>query len=161
VFDPKPEMFNIRDIAHALSMQPRFLGHLPIFYSVAQHSIQVADIVAKEHPELALEALLHDAAEAYIGDQASPIKKELPDYKALEATVEASIRLAFNLGPKNPIVKAADYQSYDWEVAHLRSGDPFVWQYEDDWKSVRTRFMNRYYDYNDLRTKAATITAKC
>lgn len=47
--DPKPEMINIVDIAWGLSRQARFAGHtitdLP--YSVAQHSIFVAEIVEK------------------------------------------------------------------------------------------------------------------
>ena len=36
VFNPKPDMICIEDIAHALSQQPRFGGHLPRMYSVAQ-----------------------------------------------------------------------------------------------------------------------------
>ena len=34
-FDPLPELICIEDIAHALSQQPRYAGHLPQFYSVA------------------------------------------------------------------------------------------------------------------------------
>lgn len=47
--DPDPDTILITDIAHALSQLPRFGGHLPRFYSVAQHSMMVARIAKPEH----------------------------------------------------------------------------------------------------------------
>lgn len=91
IFDPKPEMFCIQDIAHSLSFQCRFSGHLPKFYSVCQHSIECFNMASKENK---LEALLHDATEAYMLDIPKPIKEHLPDYKEMEnrlAMVLASV----------------------------------------------------------------------
>jgi 5'-deoxynucleotidase YfbR-like HD superfamily hydrolase len=63
-------------------------------------------LVDREH---ALAALLHDAAEAYIGDVASPLKHQLPDYKVIEDRVEAAVFKHFNLAkPFHPSVKRAD-----------------------------------------------------
>ncbi|RYF85792.1 MAG: hypothetical protein EOO03_12755, partial [Chitinophagaceae bacterium] len=62
---------NINDIATALSRIPRFGGHTCAFYSVAQHSVLVAAL-APDY--LKKEALLHDAAEAYLGDVIKPLK---------------------------------------------------------------------------------------
>jgi len=73
VFEPTLEMICIEDIAHALSMQCRFGGHLPYFYSVAQHSINCSFLV--DTPCLKLEVLMHDASEAYLLGIPSPIKK--------------------------------------------------------------------------------------
>ncbi len=71
-----PDDIDIRDIAHALSHLCRFTGHTNIFYSVAQHCLLVSEKIPGG-PEVKLAALLHDAAEAYVNDLSSPLKKWL------------------------------------------------------------------------------------
>lgn len=66
----------IEEIAHALAQINRFTGHCSRPYSVAEHSLLVAQIAATEgaSPAAQLAALLHDAHEAYVGDVSSPAK---------------------------------------------------------------------------------------
>ena len=76
--------------------------------SVAEHSVRVAELVGSPH---ALEGLLHDAAEAYVVDLPSPIKRmpALAGYRALEDRVQAAIRRRFDLrGAQPALVHVAD-----------------------------------------------------
>lgn len=92
--DPRPGDFMIEDIAHALANICRFGGHTRQFYSVAQHSILVSrDIGRTQGPVYALAGLLHDAAEAYLGDVVRPIKYEpfMEPYRELDKNTTAMI----------------------------------------------------------------------
>jgi len=88
---------HIDDIAHALSMQCRFNGHCNRFYSVAQHSVHVAEICRERECTTlgVLGALLHDAAEAYTGDLVRPLKMLLPGaYERIERQAERAVSTA-------------------------------------------------------------------
>ena len=115
LLDPSPEDIRIEDIAHALAQVPRFAGHLKHPYSVAQHSIFCSRLAP---PELKLQALLHDASEAYISDIPSPIKKHLTSYKIIERRLMDAIEERFNLGlwvATHPDIKRIDAKALNWE----------------------------------------------
>lgn len=105
--DPRPEEVYIKDIAQALSKLVRFNGHARGLYTVAQHSVLCSRIVPSH---LALTALLHDAAEAYIGDTPSPVKVFFPELKKFEKRIEEAIgeRFGVTLVPLPKQVKEAD-----------------------------------------------------
>lgn len=79
LLNPRIEQINLLDIAHSLGKLARFNGHSKFHYSVAQHSLLVMMLVSAQQPALQREALMHDAAEAYIGDIATPLKRALRD----------------------------------------------------------------------------------
>lgn len=104
--------FNLDDIAHGLSQICRFTGQSKRFYSVAQHSCLVADLVYNntKDVELAKSALLHDATEAYLGDIPGPFKKLCPGYEMLERSFGEKIQDRFKLKYEfsHPEIKKAD-----------------------------------------------------
>ena len=73
-----PLDIDVRDLAHHLSLICRYTGACPTHYSVAQHSVYVAERMQKRYAsaEAALAGLLHDSAEAYFNDIASPVKHD-------------------------------------------------------------------------------------
>lgn len=83
--NPKPEDIHIEDIACALSKTCRFNGLIPVFYSVAEHSILVSKILEKQGAEMltVFAGLLHDAEEAYLPDIPSPIKKVMTEVQRI------------------------------------------------------------------------------
>lgn len=92
--DPQPGDILIEDIAHALSMLCRFGGHCNEFYSVAQHSVHVSELLPHH---LKLSGLLHDATEAYLGDMVRPLKELMPAYKKIEEKLEVVILDSFDV----------------------------------------------------------------
>jgi hypothetical protein len=94
VFNPNPDHIHLLDIAVALGNTCRFSGHTPYHYSVGQHSLLMSRVVPAC---FALEALMHDAAEAYMGDVPRPIKLGLQDYNAVMALVETAVAERFGL----------------------------------------------------------------
>lgn len=123
LLDPKPDMVRVEDIAHALSRIARFNGHTHSEpYSVAHHSMLVADLLASwgAPPAIVREGLLHDAAEAYYGDIVSPLKRamvagicrDVSDFETVAERVDLVVRKALGLPPlKSHLVTRADLVS--------------------------------------------------
>jgi uncharacterized protein len=117
VWDAKrPEAYDytLYEIAFALENVCRWAGHPLRFYSVAEHSVRVARLVEDlgGTAEQRRAALIHDAAEAFLGDMPSSIKHmpEMAGYRALYAAAEAAIYTAFELPGYvgDALVKEAD-----------------------------------------------------
>ncbi len=129
--DPQPEDICIEDIAHHLSLICRFNGACRVHYSVAQHSVLVAEMV----PQGAIpQALLHDAGEAYYGDITSPFKRVLEEigcsyclndkFKQILERVDKAIFAKFNIPwPISKEIKRADNLMYDLECYNFMHGD--------------------------------------
>ena len=141
-----PSEIRIGDIAHALSYAPRFAGHTDRFYSVAEHSINVAEIVPDEYK---LQALLHDATEAYLCDIPTPYKRLLTNYKMLEDDLWSAISTKFGV----PFVMHAKVKHADGVMlmtekdALKKNTDPFPDEFES---FPRVKFKNRLWGFDEV-----------
>ena len=184
LLDPSPFDIEIEDIAHGLARVARWNGQTrgDHAFSVAEHSVIVADIVDALAPELPVEsrlmALLHDAPEYVIGDMISPFKSALGmDYKAFEAKLEAAIHLRFGLPARMPprlkkTIKQADLACAWFEATQIAGfsqkeatplfGKPpggleIVIQPRAP-KAAQTYFLDRFEELQALRPKPEAPT---
>lgn len=166
VVDMEKTVFDMEDIAHGLANLCRFGGHTRVFYSVAQHSIMVADIVAAKGgtPMQELWALMHDSTEAYMIDIPTPLKATLSGYEEREDRLMRLIAKGLDfpshgestLLPK--IVKYADRVALVTEARQLTHGTS---EWAESYNSVESHpvsivalppgdakpaFLARYYD---------------
>jgi hypothetical protein len=158
--DFSQNVVSVETIAAALSKLCRYTGHCSEFYSVAQHSVMVSRIVPKED---ALWGLFHDAAEAYIGDIARPLKRMLKDYLVLEEYIEFGVHSALGLTGMMPkSVQHADLVALatekrdllppgpDWEL--LKGIEPLPEKiYPLWWKAAESLFLQRAKELGALK----------
>jgi len=106
--NPREEDIFIEDIAHALSNQCRYAGHVRTWYSVAEHAVRVSQAVPEE---FAFEALHHDDSEAYLIDIPSPLKTALFGdlYREVEERLMNVIHQKFNIVSTPESRKAIHY----------------------------------------------------
>lgn len=124
-----PASFVIEDIAHSLSHQCRWAGHCNHHYSVAQHlvacSLQASDEAATYRESLVhgFDALMHDAAEAYVQDISRGLKHlpELDGYRDVENRMLEVLALKYGFNP----VKAPWLALIDDRMARTEARDLF------------------------------------
>jgi 5'-nucleotidase len=143
---PNPAAVEIIDIAQALSNYCRWGGHVNTFMSVAEHSVAVSHLC---DPEDAMIGLLHDAAEAYIGDVIRPLKY-LPEiykvYKPIETAVTQAIADSLKMPSleKTTSVERADEVMLASEYLRLRPTGI---------SDLATRIFEKYPDQNPYPIK--------
>ncbi len=154
---PEESEVTIKDIAGSLGNVCRFSGHLPRFYSVAQHLVNASYIVEEQ---FAFDTLMHDTAEAFTNDLPTPLKVAFPVFKELEVKIESAMaaRFGFNY-PYPKEVKLADTQMLLLEKTYVKL-DNSEWAYYNSvkydhlfdrvdltsWRPsiARNRFLQRY-----------------
>ena len=144
LLDPDPDTLLIEDIAQALSVIPRFGGRTHAFYSVAQHSV---DVYWRAHPSYALQALMHDASEAYLGDIPSPLKRLLPGYRRIEERFERVLATKFGYAfpyHRDVHTKDRDALEFEWKTVVINGTRDHV----NCWSPARARreFLRAFYE---------------
>ncbi len=116
--------YDIETIAHTLAVMPRWGGQTawpdgtPLRYSVAQHSVHVAEVCQRAYREIvpgwdwdnspspALLALLHDSPEGYgFADLVRPVKLNVEGYKAAEERLMNEVIYQFKIPTNAGIVE--------------------------------------------------------
>lgn len=126
LFNFKAEYVNKGDIFHVLSHMCRYGGRCNRFFSVAQHSILVSQIlrdsIGSPHDGagIVLGGLCHDFSEAYLTDIIRPIKMMIPDIEEIEQSIMDAISSVIPTGYHDcPAVKEADNIALYHEANHL------------------------------------------
>lgn len=134
--DCKPEDIRIKDIARALSNICRFTGHCARFYSVAQHSVLVS-----EHTTNAFYGLMHDTAEAYVGDVNRPMKslfKEGDPYTNMDKKAWWAITNAWTVLQNATHAEKEDCKTVDMRMLVTESHDLLLNGPHKDWQINQT-----------------------
>lgn len=160
VKNPDPALITIEDIAHSLSIIPRFTGHTAFPYTVAQHSLWCAKLIAE--PELKLDALMHDAPEAYLNDLATPIKKDLSKYMLMEGVVWSVIARKYGLPERlDARVKKVDDAAFSHEYFWLNKYNykPHCGLYHQDFREVKAEFLALFHQLTEGKFLSEKTTA--
>lgn len=171
---------DIKSIAHSLAQLNRFTGHASRPYSVAEHSLLVADIAERElgldvHGQLA--ALLHDAHEAYCGDLHTPGKRRIgAAWYSFERQLEGLVHSAFAINSAarhhEAAIKRADLMALAIERRDLLPATASSWaalsgvpclarvdlqcpeRASATWADWRQQFLQRYQALDFARNQA-------
>lgn len=125
--NPDPELLDMADIAHGLSMICRSNGQFPQFFSIAQHCLQCAREAQARYyvPELVLACLLHNASKAYMGDVTRPVKQYLVEYRRMDKEIQNIIYQKFlgniPMGEGAELVKNIDDACLYYEYKHFQN----------------------------------------
>jgi hypothetical protein len=165
--DLKVDDINVEDIGHSLALCNRFAGHTRAPISVAQHSYFVSRLCEPFGVLVALQGLLHDGSEAYLGDVTKWLKgtPEMKGYRDAEERVQEAVFIRFLLPTElHPAVEAADRLMVRYE-GYVGYGPEFTIEHPDyppvtkaeveeltslgwafwDWRQSRQKFLDQYY----------------
>lgn len=123
--NPDPNEINMEDIALGLSNTNRYAGQTQPSLNVAQHSVNVADTLERRgaDPDTQMYGLLHDIAEAYLGDVPRPAKRRLDGFEEMEDNLLDAAYTEFGVGQPHErqweAVMDADNMNLVYEVENL------------------------------------------
>lgn len=147
--NPTVEDINIEDIAHALARQCRYNGHCEGHLSVARHSIWVSYVLELGGRNLRtqLAGLLHDSAEAYLGDLVRPLKHTEFGAMYLEAEKRLETVIAERFGLEYPFQQSV-YDADNYVLLKLELPD-LRYNYRGNYQDDEAAFLERYRELVD------------
>lgn len=165
----------IEDIAYHLSAIPRFTGAINTNFScsVAEHSLRCA-IYAEEvlgvEKSILPHYLLHDAAEAYMNDIATPVKALIPQYKELEQKVQDIIMRKLGLWdeewlythPQHDLCKRVDHIALIYEGRFYTTAQEWPERFrveQEEW-NISDKDLDDMFDIDMHKVSAAFHTSR-
>lgn len=146
LLNPDPASIHLSTIASALSKMCRFGGQCPRFYSVAEHCVHAMRLAIEKgwrDCEILSAILLHDAAEAYVGDMVKPLKLLIPEFSKIEERVERAIAMRFGIDfvAWKDVVRTFDMAMLKAEKLAMWPDDKHNWAGFSDVDTFRVDFM--------------------
>lgn len=157
--NPEKTQLHIEDIAHSLSLISRANGHFPEIHTVGQHSLECCEEAKARNlsKQMQLFCLMHDGAEAYLGDFISPVKNRMEGYRRAEDYLLAMVYEKFTgripTEEEEKIIEEIDHTLLYFEFLHymgvgcgepgkgLMSKPEFK---EEPHQTVEERFLKKY-----------------
>ncbi len=163
--DPRVAEVDAEALIHALAQVNRFGGHADTPISVAQHSVQCAAMANVDGVSLPDQyaILMHDAAEAYIGDMQRPLKSTMPGFKRIEGNIFAVIKVALEIPDCDEhLIKYYDNKAWMWEKRDLFTTAEDPWPHTPDidlpdevmrgweWTTAKEIMLEVYHGYRRI-----------
>lgn len=161
---------DLEDIANGLAFQCRFNGQTSKFFSVAEHSLIVSALLPDR---LKFAGLMHDAAEAYLGDWIKPLKILYPELNGIEHGVTELIAEHFGIDFSDyALIKRADLISLATEKRDLMPNSTENWSYLEEIPVLKNKlepmdpdtakavFLDEFYRLDALRNPSIRNTKR-
>lgn len=143
---PDPADIYLDDIVTGLAQTCRFGGQSGRFYSVAEHSVLVHDLVRPLvlerdlDPDIITAAKYHDGHEGYLQDLTRPLKALLqPAYGVLTGAMDRAIAQRLDIDPGlfgHHLIRAADDFALGFEAAALMAPNAPGWEWARQTKHI-------------------------
>ncbi len=155
------EAIDIEDIATGLSNICRFAGQVEQFYSDAEHSVNVAlEVYSKtSNARAAMQALFHDASEAYMNDCPAPLKNCIGNqFREIETRIQNLVMDVLHIDrySLSPEIKEADRR---WAVTEKNILQPESPKWGGDWMHVRPYPVNELACLSPSEARAEFLIA--
>lgn len=150
------------DVLNGLRCNVRYSGQAGPRATVAVHSILVSMLACELHgtrsASLIVHALLHDAAEAYLGEIPSGVKDKVTGFREIEDRTVSVIYKALNIpeptDEQRAIIKKADKTAPAYEIPYYYNSSRTRWEIE----KLNGKFTPVSYDTaSHYMTRAADV----
>lgn len=165
LLNPDPAAIDLNDICIALSRLNRFSGHTRMWsWSVAEHSLLVEALYVSDckatgraaETATSLALLMHDFAEAYTGDIASPMKAAIRNVagfnvvRVISERIDAEIRARFGVSRPDNATRAIIHH-YDMLALSIERKEMMKAGNDEHWRNLPEPESRHHDEFHKLR----------